>query len=145
VSGTVGTGFRFELTIDGVEVGAFTGCEGLSAEYDVTTYREGGANDFEHRLPGALRFTPIKLTRGVDSSTTSGSLATWFSTLRTNGGRTSAAKTASITAYAPDGAAIASWNLVGAYPVRWTGPAFSSDGYVVASETLELAHQGFID
>ena len=49
------------------------------------------------------------------------------------------------TAFDGQGNQIASWNLVDLYPARWTGPGFSLDGGAVAKETLELAHNGFVD
>jgi phage tail-like protein len=143
----VGAGFRFELTIDGVDIGSFSSCEGLAAEYEVTTFEEGGENGYEHRLRGALRYTPIRLSRPIDtrSQNNAGSLASWFSSLRDEGSRTKSTKTAAITARAPDGTVLARWSLLDAYPFRWTGPSFSVDGSAIVTETLELAHHGFID
>lgn len=40
---------------------------------------------------------------------------------------------------APGGEVLNSWTLVGARPVRWTGPTFDSVGGGLASEELELA------
>lgn len=136
------TGFHFEVSIDRVDIGAFTSCEGLGAEYEVFEYQEGGENSYVHRLPGRLKFTPIKLTRPVDakSGLKSGGLAAWFSQLKDGVTR----KTASITAYDAHRKPIAQWNLVGVYPTRWTGPSLSADGNNVPKETLELAHNGFI-
>jgi phage tail-like protein len=130
---------RFEVLIDGIPIGAFTGCDGLAAEYDVVEYEEGGENSFVHRIPGRLKFQPVKLTRPVDHD--SGLLAAWFSSLRATVRR----QTASITAYDGNRSKIAQWNLVGVFPTRWTGPTFSSDGSGIATETLELAHNGFLD
>ena len=59
--------------------------------------------------------------------------------------RKRATRTAAITAFDAAGKEIASWNLLDAYPFRWTGPSFTADGSAVAKETLELAHHGFID
>jgi phage tail-like protein len=133
------TGLRFEVKIDGVEIGSFTACEGLSAEYEIFEYQEGGLNAYVHRLPGRLMYSTIKLTRPVDE--TSGSLAAWFSRQQQSVER----KTASITAFDAKGNQLARWNLAGLYPARWTGPTFSSDGGAVAKETLELAHNGFLE
>ena len=143
----VGIGFRFELSIDGVDIGSFTSCEGLAAEYQVTTYAEGGENGYEHSLRGALRYTPIRLSRPIDTKSQNGAggLASWFSSLRETTGRTRATKTAAITARASDGEVIARWNLLDAYPFRWTGPSFSVDGSAIVTETLELAHHGFME
>jgi phage tail-like protein len=135
------TAFRFSVTIDGTELGAFTSCEGLAAEYDVETYAEGGENGYEHRLPGRLKYPNIRLSRPLDGS---GGLASWFSRLHQMGGRSGATKTASITAFDADGEVIARWNLLDAYPCRWTGPSFAADGNTTVKETLELAHHGFL-
>jgi phage tail-like protein len=139
--------FRFVVTIDGKEIGDFTALDGLSAEYNVMQYAEGGENGFEHRLPGQLKYSTIKLSRPLDvkSARDAGGLATWFTTLGQEASRTKATRTAAIAAFDGAGRKIASWNLVNAYPFRWTGPSFSSDGSAVAKETLELAHNGFID
>jgi phage tail-like protein len=53
-------------------------------------------------------------------------------------------RTASIKAIDPTATEIARWDLVDVYPAKWTGPTFSVDGNVVATETLELAHNGFL-
>jgi phage tail-like protein len=135
-------GLRFNVTVDGVDIGSFTACEGLSAEYEIFEYVEGGENGFVHRIPGRLKYAPIKLTRPVDarSDAAAGGLATWFSKQKMSVSR----KTASITAVDGKGQAIAQWNLVDVYPMRWTGPALSIEGNSVPKETLELAHNGFM-
>src|SRR5919206_3931488 len=122
-----GTTYTFKVTFDGLDIGMFSSCEGLNAEYDVTTYAEGGENLFEHRLPGRLRYSTIRLTRPIDLKAYGGGasgLATWFSGLKNQERRTSTCKTAAITALAPDGEQVAKWNLLDAYPFRWTGPSF---------------------
>jgi phage tail-like protein len=133
------TGIRFEVKIDGVDIGAFTGCEGLGAEYEVFEYQEGGQNAYVHRLPGRLKYSTVRLTRPIDES--SGRLAAWFSSFRDSVKR----HTASITAFDPQRNQIAQWTLADLYPARWTGPGFSSDGNTVVKETLELAHNGFLE
>jgi phage tail-like protein len=132
------TGWRFDVTVDGEDIGSFTACEGLGAEYDVMEYHEGGENSFTHRFPGSLRYANIRLTRPVDVG--SASLAKWFSGLRDSVQR----RTASIKAIDPTATEIARWDLVDVYPAKWTGPTFSVDGNVVVTETLELAHNGFL-
>jgi phage tail-like protein len=136
------TAWRFEVKIDGEEIGSFTGCDGLNAEYEVFEYQEGGENGYVHRLPGQLKYANVKLTRPVDAKSdgSSGGLAAWFSRLKSSVTR----RTASITAYDGKGQKIAQWNLVDVYPARWTGPSFAADGNTVPKETLELAHNGFI-
>jgi phage tail-like protein len=137
------TAWRFDVKIDGADIGSFTACDGLSAEYDVLEYQEGGENGHVHRLPGRLKYESVKLTRPVDAKSdgsVGSSLAGWFSQLKNSVTR----KTGSITAYDGKGQKIAQWNLVDVYPTKWTGPSFAADGNSVPKETLELAHNGFI-
>lgn len=128
---------RFDVQIDGVELGTFTACDGLAAQYEVYEYEEGGNNLFVHRLPGRLKYDNVKLVRAVDKD--SGQLASWFTSLSRCVERT----TAKITAYDGNRSAIATWSLEGVWPVKYSGPSLASDGSTVATETLELAHHGF--
>jgi phage tail-like protein len=132
------TGLRFHVSVDHADIGSFTACEGLGAEYEILEYAEGGENSYVHRLPGRLKYSTVKLTRPVDAD--SGAIAAWFAGLKTAPAR----KTVAITALDPAGCEIACWQLDGAYPTKWSGPSFSIDGQSVAKETLELAHNGFI-
>jgi phage tail-like protein len=136
--GEPATGIRFEVKIDGVDIGSFTGCSGLGAEYEIFEYQEGGQNDFVHRVRGRLKYSMVTLTRPVDE--TSGKLAGWFSSFR----ESAKPATGSIVAFDPQHNQIAQWNLTELYPTRWTGPTFSSDGNGVVKETLELSHNGFL-
>lgn len=131
--------YRFDVTIDGVAIGVFTACEGLTAEYDVYPYEEGGQNGYVHQIPGRLKFQPIKLSRPLDPE--SGVLAAWFSSLRATVKR----GTACITAYDGNGKVVAKWNLIGVFPYKWTGPSLDSGGSEAAKESLELWHNGFFD
>jgi phage tail-like protein len=132
------TGLRFVVEVQGAEIGSFTGCDGLAAEYEIEEYKEGGENGYVHRIPGRMKYAPVKLTRPIDQS--SGQLASWFSRFQTSITR----GTACIKALDAKGQAIATWNLVDVYPSKWTGPSFSSDGNQTVKESLELVHNGFL-
>jgi phage tail-like protein len=127
---------RFAVTIDGLLLGDWTKCDGLSIEYDVTEYREGGENGFVHRLAGRAKYTNIKLTRPINSG--SAEVAAWVASVSTKLIR----QTAQIAVMDAAGNSVVAWNLVGVYPVRWTGPTLDVGGNQVAYETLELAHHG---
>ena len=49
-----------------------------------------------------------------------------------------------ISALDPEGNPIASWNLDGVYPVKWNGPSLDIGNNQIATETLELSHNGFL-
>lgn len=128
----------FSITVDGHDLGAFTQCDGLGCEVKITERIEGGNNQFIHKLPGRISYTNIKLTRPINSD--SEKVARWFADMATGVKRTAA----QIVAKTHDGEDVAQWSLIGVVPVRWTGPQFSVDSPKVATETLELAHHGFL-
>jgi phage tail-like protein len=130
---------RFNFKIDGVEIPSFTAVDGLSAEYVVKTYEEGGQNDYIHQLPGRIKYNNLKLTRPVDSG--SKALAAWFTALGTS--QTLRRRTATIIAYNDNREVVAQWSFRDVYPVRYTGPSFSAENGKVLTETLEIAHNGF--
>jgi|SRR5919204_2649033 hypothetical protein len=44
----------------------------------------------------------------------------------------------------PDGAVANGWRLVGALPIRWSGPAFNAQANEVAMEELELTFEDLV-
>jgi phage tail-like protein len=129
----------FEVHVDGHDLGAFTGCDGLGVEVVVEQREEGGMNGFVHQLPGRIKYTNVKLTRPVNSDTVK--IASWFASMNGAVKRTQA----EIIAKNHDANPVFTWTLAGVIPVRWTGPSLSVDSPKVATETLELAHHGFLE
>ena len=138
MAGEPGLSLRFTVEIDGQSLGTWSKCEGLTVEYDVHEYQEGGNNSFVHRLPGRVKYQNIKLTRPVDSSTRS--VVAWLASVQA---RVTPA-TAAITVLDSDGKPVATWNLLGVFPAKWTGPTLDVGSNSTAMETLELAHNGFM-
>lgn len=138
MAGEPGLSLRFTVEIDGHSLGAWSKCEGLTVEYDVHEYQEGGNNSFVHRLPGRVKYQNIKLTRPVDSA--SKSVMKWLASVQ----MAVAPATAAITVLDSDGTPAATWNLIGVFPAKWTGPTLDVGTNGVAMETLELAHNGFM-
>jgi phage tail-like protein len=131
---------RFRVKIDGGnDLGDWSKCDGLSVEYDVFEYKEGGENSFTHRIPGRVKYQNVKLTRPINKN--SKQVADWIASLKRNVRR----QTAEISALDPLGEAIVTWNLEGIYPVRWSGPSLDIGANQVAMETLEIAHNGFLE
>jgi phage tail-like protein len=127
----------FKIEIPGRSIGRFAECSGLSVEYDVTEYAEGGNNEFVHKLRGRVRYPNVTLRRGV---TFEDALLKWFYAVEAP----SARPTVTIILTNPEGATIRHFALRAAVPVRWTGPSSNSGGSTAASESLEIAHQGFV-
>ena len=130
---------RFRVKIDGDgDLGNWSKCDGLSVEFDVFEYKEGGENAFVHRIPGRAKYQNIKLTRPVNKD--SSKVASWMAKLKIEVKR----QTAEISALDTEGHPIATWNLEGVFPVKWNGPSLDIGANSVAMETLELAHNGFL-
>lgn len=135
---------RFRVVLDsGLNLGNWSKCDGLSVEFDIFEYKEGGENSFIHRIPGRAKYQNLKLTRPVNHD--SGKVATWIARMKHAGMNKEVKRdTAAVSALDPQGNPIATWNLEGVYPVRWNGPTLDISNNQVATETLELAHNGFL-
>ncbi len=129
---------RFLVKVDDAEIGAFAECSGLQAEYDIFEYPEGGENRFVHKFRGGLKYPNLVLKRGVTSED---KLVNWF--LKRDIDR---ARRGSVTLslLGDDGKQVRTWSFAGAFPVKWSGPSFSAKSTNVATETLEICHQGLI-
>ncbi|MET8849676.1 phage tail protein [Amycolatopsis sp. NPDC004625] len=119
-------------------LGAFSSCDGLGCEFVMEQREEGGNNGMVWQLPTRIKYSNIKLSRPVTEA--SSQITKWFASLAGGIER----KTATIEARTLEGKVIASWALEGVVPVRWSGPQLSPDSPKVATETLELAHHGFL-
>ena len=91
-----------------------------------------------HRIPGRAKYQNIKLTRPINHDTKK--VANWIAKIKIEVKR----QTAEIAALDSEGKPIATWNLEGVFPVKWTGPSLDIGANQVATETLELAHNGFL-
>jgi phage tail-like protein len=99
---------------------------------------EGGSNGMVWQLPSRIKYSNVKLSRPVTKD--SAKITQWFAGMAAGVKR----KTATIEARTLEGTVIASWALDGVVPVRWSGPQLSADSPKVATETIELAHHGFL-
>jgi len=129
--------FNFLVEIQGLLVGGFSAVSGLQVETEVETYREGGLNAFEHKLPGPTRYpSNLTLKHGLTDIET---LWNWHQDVtrgtitRRNG-----------TIYLLDTRRLPAmwWNFTQAYPVKWTGPELQANATAVAVEAVELVHKG---
>jgi phage tail-like protein len=128
----------FSVTIGEKELGTFSSCEGLGVEVVLEQREEGGFNGHVWQLPTRLKYTNIKLSRPLGEE--SKKIAAWFASMTRGVER----RTATITARNAMNEDVATWNLSGVVPVRWTGPSLNVDSPKVATETLEIAHHGFL-
>src|SRR5258708_24042986 len=114
---------RFTVSIDDVDLGTWTKCEGLSVEYEIFEYQEGGFNDYVHRLPGRRKYPNVKLTRPLDKG--SQAVVRWITRMVTNVERTHA----EITALDAHAVAFSRSSLLQAAPVKQTCPPLDTGGH----------------
>jgi phage tail-like protein len=129
---------RYVVKLDDQELGSFSSCEGLGCEVVMETREEGGNNTSVWQLPTRLKYPNIKLTRPLGKDTEK--IAKWFASMATGYER----KTGTIQAMSADGHVIAQWGLLAVVPVRWSGPSLNPDQPKVVTETIEIAHHGFL-
>ena len=128
---------RFLVKADDCTIGRFAHCHGLSAEYEIEEYAEGGQNAFVHKLRGRMRYPNLVLSRGI---THESGLMDWFLQTKKAGERGNI----SVSLLGPDGKPVRRWGFEGAFPVRWEGPVLNARSHTAATETLEIAHRGFV-
>ena len=128
---------RFLVKADDCTIGRFAHCHGLSAEYEIEEYAEGGQNAFVHKLRGRMRYPNLVLSRGI---THESGLMDWFLQTKKAGERGNI----SVSLLGPDGKPVRRWGFEAAFPVRWEGPVLNARSHTAATETLEIAHRGFV-
>jgi phage tail-like protein len=129
--------FRFAVKLDDFDLaGGFSECTGLALEVEVQDYPEGGLNTFVHKLPGRTKQTNITLKHGIIDR----SVWQWF--YETSQGQITL-RNGSIVVYDAAGKSpVMTWNFSEAFPAKWTGPDLNATQNAVATEALELTHQG---
>jgi len=135
--------FRFIVELGSVQVAGFAECAGLQIETKVFEYQEGGRNETTLKFPEISTYGNITLKRGI---TTSNALIDWQldvvnGIFQTNA-RSQSTQPLAIVLMDEQGGAVKRWNLIRAFPVKWSGPDLKATGNEVAIETLEIAHEG---
>jgi phage tail-like protein len=137
-------GARFVLSVDGVQIGAFTEISGLAVTIDVEELAEGGQNQFTHKLLGRMKWPNLVLKRGV---TDTDALFEWLARCSGDGftgaGNRVDGKNGEVQVLSSQGSPVRSWHFTNAKPVRWTGPRLAASSNELAVEELEVCHNGF--
>ena len=127
--------FKVEFQGLTVQEGYFASVTGFSSQADVLEYPEGGQNTFVHRLPTRVKQGNITLKRGVIPDSV---LYEWFQKSTVQVEPVTLVITLLNTAMKP----VKVWNLINAYPVKWTGGDLNASSTEILTESLEVAHNG---
>lgn len=126
--------FKYYVEIDGMAEGAFIEASGMSAKRDVVEVREGGVNNYIHKLPGRVSYGDLTLRKGVIFSTY---MWDWFEKgLRTTKVERRALTIIQFSSYL--GIPARWYNIEEAFPVAWEASGLRSDSSTFAVESLTL-------
>jgi phage tail-like protein len=128
-------GFRYLVEIQGLASGGFVRAKGLSREIKHDSYREGGVNDYEHKLITQVAYPVVVLERGLALDDL------WKWALAAAEGDVER-KTVWIRLQDEAGAKAWAWQIDDAIPVKWTSADLDANSSQVVMESLELAHHG---
>ena len=127
--------FRFLLEIDGITSGGFTRVKGIAREVRHESYREGGVNEYEHKLVTQVTYPVVVLERGLALDDL------WAWAQATADGEVQR-KTIRIRLRNEANAPGFAWQIEHALPVKWMASDLDAQQSQVVMESLELAHHG---
>jgi phage tail-like protein len=120
----------------------FQEVSGLGMEITVQEYRAGNKRgNAPDKITGVYKVPDVTLKRGVMGDDT---LYSWLHEVR-SGSQIEALRTVTIELLSEDGESVQLWNLQGARPIKYTGPALSGKATDVAIAELVLACEDIIE
>jgi phage tail-like protein len=116
----------------------FQTVSGLSVEYDYESFKEGGENRFEHKLPVRTKYADLVLKRGMlmDSD-----VIKWFVAAFRD--REFTPTDISVILMNEKGDPLRTWNVAHAIPKKWLVSDFNANESSVVIETMELTYRYF--
>ncbi len=116
----------------------FQTVSGLAVEYDYESFKEGGENRFEHKLPVRTKYADLVLKRGM---LTSSSVIDWCMAAFRD--REFKPSDINIILMNEQGDPLRTWNVVHAIPKKWVISDLNANENAIVIETLELTYRYF--
>lgn len=116
----------------------FQSVSGLSVEYDMEEYKEGGENRFTYRLPVRTKYSDMVLKRGM---VTGSAIIRWF--LSAFRDRDFTPTNVNVILMNEKGEPLRTWNVAHAIPKKWTVSDLNANESALVIETMELAYRYF--
>lgn len=133
----------FHFRVEFVKIGndndiRFQSVSGLSVEYDMESFKEGGENRFEHKLPVRTKYPDLSLKRGMLSDS---KVVEWC----LDAFRNRVFKPAQVNVSLLNGEhqPLRTWQVMGAWPKKWSVSDFNAGENSFVVESLELAYTHF--
>jgi len=134
-------GFHFRVEVLGVGNNndvRFQSVSGLTVEYDVETFKEGGENRFEHKLPARSKYPDLSLKRGL---LTDSRVIAWC--LDALEHRIVVPKQVDVSLLNEKHEPLKTWHINRAWPRKWSVSDFNAQESSIVVETLELSYAYF--
>jgi phage tail-like protein len=134
-------GFHFKVEFVGIGNDndiRFQSVSGLTIEYDTESFKEGGENRFEHKLPVRTKYADLSLKRGM---LTDSKVIEWC--LKAFEAREFKPVTVNVSLLNEKHTAIKRWEVVDAWPKKWAVSDLNAQENSIVVETLDLAYKYF--
>jgi phage tail-like protein len=134
-------GFHFKVEFVGIGNDndiRFQSIGGLNVEYDVESYKEGGENRYEHKLPVRTKYADLSLKRGM---LVSSEVINWCTNAFEN--RQFRVAQINIMLLNEQHQPLKTWNVFNAWPKKWSVSDFNAQENSVVVESLEISYSYF--
>lgn len=134
-------GFHFKVEFAGIGNNndiRFQSVSGLSVEYDMESFKEGGENRFEHKLPLRTKYGDLSLKRGM---LTDSKVVDWCMKAFVN--REFEPVQVNIILLNENHEALKRWEVIDAWPKKWSVSDLNAQENSLVIETLDLAYKYF--
>jgi phage tail-like protein len=128
-------GFRYLVEMNGLISGGFVRVKSLSRDLKYESFREGGVNEYEHKLVTGVTHAVVVLERGLATDDL------WQWALAAADGDIER-KTVFVRMQDEAGDSAWAWQIENAIPVKWSCSDIDASSPQVVMESLELAHHG---
>ena len=116
----------------------FQTASGLSVEYDMEEYKEGGENRFTHKLPVRTKYADLVLKRGM---VTDSSVIKWC--LDAFRERVFLPTDVNVILMNEKAEPLRTWKVAHAIPKKWLVSDFNANENSLVIETIELTYRYF--
>lgn len=117
----------------------FQSVSGLTVEYDYESFKEGGENRFEHKLPVRTKYADMVLKRGM--LTGDSDVIEWF--LEAFQNRNFQPSDINVILMNEAGDPLRTWKISHAIPKKWTISDLNANENAIVIETMELTYRYF--
>lgn len=135
-------GFHFKVEFNGITTQdkdyQFQSVSGLSVDIETEEFAEGGENRFKHKFPVRTKFPNLSLKRGL---VTDSKLISWCRDAIEDFQFKPIDLTVKLLNEKHN--PIMTWNIVHAYPVKWSVSDFNAEENSLVIESIDLAYNYF--